>query len=201
MIVHPAVKRHRIFIIGIAGAARSGKDMAADALAACGYYRIALADPIKQMIGGLDKGHLYDREHGRDLWQFGGTEVGREIDPELWLKNFYFQLTMMHLKKGVSRFVISDIRFPNEARAIREDWGGAVIKVWRPGSPRIEQSSHASESQVDELPYDMEIANTEFRLDENLIDRHLFNEQVFAVARKLEEEWKARPVICLPESE
>jgi len=202
MINHPLVERSKVFIIGLTGHAREGKDMAADALVAVGYFRLALADSLKQMIGSLDKGHLYAQEQGRSLWQFAGTEIGREIDPDIWLKNLYFQVALLHLKRDICRFVIPDVRFPNEAAVIREQWGGAVVRIVRPNAPRIPESGHASEALVDDVVCDAAVTN---QFDPAACDfaayRRTFSERVVLTADTLEREWQLRPTVYLPTPE
>ena len=54
------------------------------------------------------------------------------------------------------KWVITDTRFPNEARAIKEA-GGIVIRVDRPGCKPI--NNHPSETGLDEWNFDHRIMN------------------------------------------
>jgi len=129
-------------LIGIAGAARSGKDSIASVLVEdYGFTRYALADPIKaalrSMLGLTDdhtdgdlKEELID-ELGvspRHLMQTLGTEWGRDtIRPDLWLR-----AAERHLERINGPVVVPDIRMSNEAAWIRQK-GGFVWHVRRPG--------------------------------------------------------------------
>lgn len=54
-----------------------------------------------------------------------------------------------------SKWVISDLRFPNEAAAVRR-LGGVLVNITRPGVPT---SNHESETALDGYPYDYYIVN------------------------------------------
>jgi adenosyl cobinamide kinase/adenosyl cobinamide phosphate guanylyltransferase len=125
-------------IVGISGAAGSGKDTAAEALIQhLEYEKGFFAKPMKQMLAGLFGWDMDDLEdlkfketprpeiYGktpRELLQSLGTEWGRNmVGPNLWVD------AALH---GVQRdrTVFTDVRFPNEAKLIR-DAGGVLIHV------------------------------------------------------------------------
>jgi hypothetical protein len=95
-----------------------------------------------------------------------GTEFGQHMLCEkypqfkettgrkLWAKRV---LATYRSEKPTDRLVISDLRFPHEAEAVREK-GGKVIRVIRPQWPV--DLSHESESAVDSVPYDYLISNS-----------------------------------------
>ena len=58
-----------------------------------------------------------------------GTPGFRRIDPEVWIK-YLMRSVALHPD---ACHVISDVRFPNEAKAIL-DAGGVVLRVTRPGT-------------------------------------------------------------------
>lgn len=79
----------------------------------------------------------------RRILQRMGTEVGRD----LYHKNFWVDQTLSQLTP-TSRWVIDDVRYPNEAAAIRKR-KGLFIFVER---PEVEESSgHTSEAYAEEL--------------------------------------------------
>ncbi len=129
-------------LIGFTGKAGVGKDTAASRLVhAHGYERYAFASPIKSMLGVLGfPEHLFTdhvtkeaviQDLGcsyRKLAQTLGTDWGRSIHPEFWLiqaKRVYARVCRDEHAAG---FVISDVRFENEAEWIRSE-GGTVIHI------------------------------------------------------------------------
>lgn len=153
-------------IIGIAGYARTGKTTAATILEREGVFaHLSFAEPIRRFATEVFKTFDpdFDLERDKELrytlsgygplttprgfMQLMGTEFGRKmIDPDLWVK-LALARASRYLDSGVS-VVISDVRFPNEAHAIRNA-GGVVIWLNRPGCGAAE---HASEQG---LPADL----------------------------------------------
>lgn len=154
-------------VIGLAAQARAGKSTVAQYLAGhFGYVEMSFAAPIRRFISDLTGIPLEDLEKTevkervipwigkspRQMMQTLGTEWGRELVSEsLWVD------AVMHKALRSDRpVVISDVRFENEAKAIREV-GGAVIHLTRPGAPKV--SAHKSEAGVAFRPGDFRIAN------------------------------------------
>jgi len=86
-----------------------------------------------------------------------GTEWGRNCDPDLWVKVAMAKALKAH-QAGLLA-IITDVRFVNEARAVR-DAGGVIWRIYRSGRAH----SHASEAEIwsekmTEL-VDSEIVNT-----------------------------------------
>ena len=75
----------------------------------------------------------------REFLQKLGTAVRKEIDPDFWVKALF---NTYH--KG--NVIIADVRFPNEAEAIKER-GGILIRIERPGAGAGE---HVSETALDD---------------------------------------------------
>jgi hypothetical protein len=157
-------------IIGLSGYGQSGKDTVAGMLIGLhGYDNRAFAKPMRTALYALNPfiggdTHLKDiiDMHGweyakrytdaRRLLQVFGTEVGRDMFGE----NFWIDQAM----KGVSssqKVVFTDVRFPNEASAIK-DLKGEVWRVKRPGYAPI--NDHPSESALDYWEFDRIIMNT-----------------------------------------
>lgn len=160
-------------IIGLTGQAATGKDTVRYMLEEDhGFDGLAFADPIRQMIGelltsnGFDTVWMYDRDHKerpipglgasyRELAQRLG-DWGRAIHPDFWVNiaaNFVSELQ----QRGDHLIVISDVRFVNEARWIREA-GGQIWRLERPGVASVRD--HESERQVAQVPADHTIHNT-----------------------------------------
>lgn len=138
-------------LIGLTGEAGADKDTVADHLcAAHGFERHAFAEPIRDMLAallvgaGIDYAHLFERDlkelpvphlgvSGRQMMQRLGTEWGRALHPDLWVRHAAVTLglhDLPHSSPVHDRIVLTDIRFPNEAAWI-ERLGGRVIRVLR----------------------------------------------------------------------
>jgi hypothetical protein len=155
------------------GTAGAGKDTVADYLYQLGdYYPIALSDPIKDALEAMFDlpAGVWDRpdlkEHPlpsvnttpRYLAQTLGTEWGREVvRSDLWL--LLAEQRICKFAGICSGFVITDIRFDNEAQWIKER-GGEVVRVVRPAADsQIDNAGHGSESGVADELVDVTIDN------------------------------------------
>lgn len=156
-------------LIGLTGKAGSGKDTIGEYLDEmyC-YRRISFAQPIRNAIAEIFGLPFECFQHPlkeealenigrspRQLMQWLGTEWGRNlVHPDLWL---------ILAKESIEAawadglgVVITDVRFENEARMIRE-MGGTVWHVQRDSAGTPHQ--HASEAGVMFLPCDTRIDN------------------------------------------
>jgi hypothetical protein len=102
----------------------------------------------------------WDREDGpikyRQVLQWVGTEAMRNcLHTNVWV-NALFSEYKMGENGEYPNWIITDVRFPNEAEAIR-DRGGVVIRVNRPSI--ISQSNHPSEISLDHYDFDYVIEN------------------------------------------
>lgn len=148
-------------LIGLAGPARSGKSTAAEHLV--GTYLLehyAFADPLRDglmAIFNLDPTDFEgDRKEQplawlerspRQLMQSMGTEWARNtVHPDVWVKLAEQNLDYMTNALGaVIGFVVSDVRFENEAHLIRRR-GGTVIHIGRNDATPV--NAHISEAGV-----------------------------------------------------
>ena len=109
----------------------------------------------------------------RRLLQIMGTEQGRDVwGEDIWVNTMFAWMTLYHKDWGIDKFVIPDVRFPNELRAIQK-LGGRVYRVTgdRLGDLTEEAWSHPSEqSLTDDMDlYDGFINNNQgSNLDEQL---------------------------------
>jgi hypothetical protein len=155
--------------IGIAGAKRAGKDTLASGLASALVLPCdSFAAPLRQFVAsllGLSLRELDSRKEDtidwlaevtpRHLMQTAGTEWGRDrVHPELWVRSLFARLPAGGL--------VPDVRFSNEARAIRRR-GGVVIRVSRPGHGG--HDTHASEQPLPDELVDIEVSNDGSRAD------------------------------------
>lgn len=153
-----------IRVIGVTGPARSGKDTVADMIKdRIGGSRYSFAEPMYAMlaaagfdfkspewavvkedpIAGIGKSP-------RQMLQTLGTEWGRNLVCEdLWIKLAEVRLGIM------TRMIISDCRFDNEADWIRQN--GIIIRVIRPDVELV--NPHESESGITPREGDLTIDN------------------------------------------
>ena len=152
-------------LIGISGKAQSGKDTLGKFL--CERYRCLhyyFAKPLKEgakIMFALTDEQIENKEKviepwgisPRTIYQRLGTEVGRGIDPAIWVKN-----AEMFVKKNAGfTVVITDVRFDNEATFIRNR-GGVVINIVRDQDDIIE-NRHSSEDGLRPDNIDLTIHN------------------------------------------
>ncbi len=151
-------------LIGLAGRMGSGKDTVAALLATWGYQRTALADPLREEVreclaggnlpaeapfvlkaaralGLLTADRVWQKPTGylmRWMLQWHGTEYRRSQDTAYWIKILFGKIDRRML------YCVSDIRFPNEAEAIKR--AGGEVWLIQGRESRGARSSHHSES-------------------------------------------------------
>lgn len=160
-------------LIGITGHKFSGKSTVARLLHnATGYQVVSFADKLKDItcvLSGCTRENLEDYDFKetrlvpdylrpycgdakeptfRMFLQHFGSEVMRGVNDNIWI-----DCTLSNCGRDA---IISDCRFPNEAKAIKER-GGIVIKVVRPDVKA--EDSHQSETRIDEIVPDYTIYN------------------------------------------
>lgn len=162
-------------VIGLSGYAGSGKDTAAQEFVRHGFERLAFADILREALyalnpvakiteGGriLTVRDLVDdvgwdaakRDSDSDvrvLLQRLGTEAGRELIGE----NVWVDVVFRKMQDG-GKYVITDTRFPNEAKAI-EKVGGEVWRITRKGVGPA--NDHTSERALETYDFDRNIYN------------------------------------------
>lgn len=95
----------------------------------------------------------------REFLQLFGTQVGRAIDKDLWVKALMNEYQFSRDTDGQydveTKWIIPDVRFPNEEEAIHKQ-GGVVWKIIRDSAGA---GNHESEKHIDELKVELEIDN------------------------------------------
>lgn len=141
-------------LVGLVGRARVGKDTAAAFLEDRHLLQqFAFANPVKEMLTSVFGDLFYDGDREapiewlgkspRQLMQTLGTEWGRQcVHPDLWvlLAHQEWLACQRNLSKGM---VVSDVRFDNEARWIK-DQGGILIEIRRKAATQV--APHVSEA-------------------------------------------------------
>lgn len=153
-------------IIGLAGLAGSGKTRMAQALEERFHFvRLPFAGPIKDMarafgllsseVSGILKEEPCIALCGktpRQFMQWLGTEFGRElIGEDVWI-NAWRRRLERHLAEALEdgaplRIVCDDVRFANEAAALR-GLGGVILRLDRRGAGSASGAAHPSEGQA-----------------------------------------------------
>lgn len=159
-------------IIAICGHKFSGKSTVANLLHnATGYPVVSFADKLKDItcvLSGCTREQLEDYDFKenelvpdylrpyclnadkptfRAFLQHFGSEVMRGVNDNIWI-----DCTLSNCGKYC---IVSDCRFPNEARAVKAR-GGIVIKVVREGCGG---DKHQSETRIDEIAPDYTLYN------------------------------------------
>jgi len=132
-------------IIGFCGKLQSGKSTVATHLVkAHNFIRVRFAGPLKDMVKALglteeeydgsrkeEPCELLGGKTPRWAMQSLGTEWGRDlIDPQLWVRAWQKRVDSICLQNPSASIVTDDVRFPNEAAAIRLV-GGRLIYIER----------------------------------------------------------------------
>jgi hypothetical protein len=156
-------------IIGLSGYARSGKDEVAKILVEdYGYKRVAFADKIRELLletnpqvkdgfrvesvvgaYGWDKAKVLFPEI-RNLLQQLGVGARNIFGDEFWVGQVFQSMDT------TSNYVITDVRFENEAMMLKL-MGGQLWRIKRPGVEPV--NSHVSERDLDGYRVDKILKN------------------------------------------
>ncbi|MGH6627622.1 MAG: deoxynucleotide monophosphate kinase [Burkholderiaceae bacterium] len=161
-------------LIGLTGYAGTGKDSVRAALEhEHGFTGLAFAEPMRGMLrelltsSGIGADWMDERAlkeavipalgvSYRHLAQTLGTEWGRALHPDFWLR-IAGSFIADRMGAGATCFVVSDVRFVNEAGWVRAH-GGAIWRVHRPSAAPVR--AHQSEAEVDDIRPDWTLHNT-----------------------------------------
>lgn len=167
-------------LIGFTGAMGSGKSTAINLIDALArdytLVNIKFAKPLYDIQEAIYQRieTVYRRpesfEKDRKLLQWIGTEFGRSLDKDLWIKLWkqevqetYLDNKWINFNEGNLLITCDDLRFDNEAQAVK-DMGGIIIKlVSDKNLERITTAegikNHPSEQGVDNKYLDYIIEN------------------------------------------
>jgi hypothetical protein len=160
-------------IIGLTGYAQSGKDTVANILVNnYGYTRVAFADKIREFL--YETNPMYDSivgeplfvrakvdrdgweeakksPHIRRLLQTSGVAARKVFGENFWVQQ---ALRDVHFE---GNYVITDVRFTNEADIIKKYDNSQLWRVKRLGVEAV--NSHVSEHELDGYPVDQIFIN------------------------------------------
>jgi hypothetical protein len=161
--------------IALVGPRKSGKSTAAEALIQHGYTRLSLADPVKDaavvmlnaftrsfhvdtMTDCFDRGDIeYSKATFRPLLEWIGSTFGRDYlqTPDRWIN--LFRERFEHLDNLCVPIVCDDVRFPNEAEALRE-MGFLVVFIDRPPILRAMCMAESGEDADEVMPSELHLS-------------------------------------------
>jgi len=149
-------------IIGLSGYAGSGKDTAGEILVKHhGFTRVAFADRLKELALRINpdvaqavaasgwetaKREEYVRRFLQDL----GTQARQVLFADVWIRALFENL------EPNKHYVITDVRFTNEADTVRKS-GGLVVRISRPNVGPVNE--HISETHMDDYDFDAHLMN------------------------------------------
>lgn len=154
-------------LIGLTGYANSGKDTVAEILVReHGFKRYAFADKLREMVYAINPHVRWGEHEGiplvdrlADIVDADGWDKAKREIPEVrellqrvgvWHRENLGEWVWVNLVKdqwladGQPDAVITDVRFPNEARFVR-NYRGHVVRIHRPGVGPV--NGHVSEAQ------------------------------------------------------
>ncbi len=157
-------------IIGLTGYAQSGKDTLANILVEqYGFKRVAFADPIRDFCYEVNPviGHVANEDTllrtvvDRDGWETAkqnqsvrrllqnvGVAARNQFGELFWVAQ---ALSPTKISEG-DKVVITDVRFVNEAEAIKMFPDSQLWRVKRPGYGPV--NNHVSESEMEDYKVD-----------------------------------------------
>lgn len=164
-------------LIGLTGLARHGKGaVAAHLVEHHGFVKMSFADEVKAMARRIDPivdwndepiylSEAFGWANGdenvvkanfpeyRRFLQRLGTEGVRTIAPTFWIEALKTRIHVHQHVNKVSRIVVDDVRFPNEAAMFLDLW-----QVSRPGYDAV-RDLHESEQHVGKLGETLHLKN------------------------------------------
>lgn len=176
-------------LIGIVGLLGSGKTTLANYLVErYAYQEYSFSSPIKSiaMIFGFTYEQLYGTQaqksaihpelgvSAREFLQKFGTEIGREYLPTLMptfciKRGLWIDMFLRNYDKTIDT-VVSDVRFVNEAKAIKE-LGGVLIYAKRDHHRSFDvESFHLSEQEIAQIECDFTIDNDVLSIGEARVE-------------------------------
>ena len=147
--------------------ARAGKDTAADYM----YKKyngeiLRFADPLKDIMAYAQQRCGFEQTKDTQFLQMIGTDWARSRDPDVWIKLLIAQVkdsntdtntniqtsnTNTNIQTNSNNYFVSDLRFRNEATALKRA-GFTCVRIIR--DDRINDRSQTHQSEVDLVNWD-----------------------------------------------
>lgn len=142
-------------LVGLTGPAGVGKDTVAGCFRVAGYEHYAFAKPLKQALQILGMQEPETREAKeinypgktysyRTAAQSLGTEWGRSLSPDFWIE----LAKQKYAESDNPRWVVSDVRFEEEANWIRSAGGLIIHVIGRQTTVSGKNATHLSERGI-----------------------------------------------------
>lgn len=146
-------------IIGLTGRIGSGKSTIAKEIVKLvpNAKVTSFAGPVKTIAKTVFGWDGAKDERGRRLLQVIGTDAGRAYNQDIWVHMMQTQLGLL-LAQGIPLVIIDDLRFDNEAEALKNR-GGEIVRLTGRGGASGEIGAHASEQGIT-IPGVLEVENT-----------------------------------------
>lgn len=118
---------------------------------------LARTDESLDSNGGISLAWLAQPRSPRQMMQWWGTEYRRREDPDYWVKSMKKKIDY-HMQGGERRFVVTDVRFANEAAFVRSI-GGEIWQLARPVTEAAPEGQHVSAVTGDDFEPEVVIPN------------------------------------------
>jgi hypothetical protein len=166
-------------IIGLTGFAGVGKDTVGQELVNRGFTRLSFADPLRELALKCDpivdfddgifirlaayvetygwesaKSDIYDVRRFLQALGLGAREL---FGPDFWVNQLRDKVEFDPIHGIVGNYVVTDVRFPDEAKMIRGYGQGYIAQIVRPGVGPI--NDHVSERPLDPELIDIRVSN------------------------------------------
>jgi hypothetical protein len=160
-------------VIGIMGRAGAGKDTTADYLVEHrGFRKYGFSWALKDLVArefDLERARMDELEYKetvvpgvvgpdglprtlREIFQLVGTDGFRAVDPNYWVKKAMVNVLRLIRDPAVVGVAIPDVRFINEAAAIRRAFpGGTIWRIVKEGGATTAAAAHSSEMEMDRI--------------------------------------------------
>lgn len=153
-------------VVGIAGKAGSGKDYLAEHyFERQGYKRLSFAWLLKWVAIAQNRCTWEEAFHTkpapvRQMLQDVGNGWRADIDPFVWVRGLDAVARTLSVYHGATKFVIADVRFPNELLAVRQ-LNGECLRIHAPTRVAANGLTEAQRQDISEIALDT-TPDTEF---------------------------------------
>lgn len=180
---------NKLIVVGLSGKIGTGKDfLSRKYFYPLGYKQFSLAWHFKNWVVGKRVASYEEvfhtkPPHIRHILQQTGTENGRWVyGDDIWVDTMFSWMRMFSEYWGINKYIVADVRFPNEVQAIQRN-GGRVFRIVAPqrnlaAIKNPEHATHLSEVALDNYhEFDSYIKNDKEDIDKlDAVMRSLLHE-------------------------